>query len=62
MKVEIAQEKENGKKYTALLITEQGPALSQKFDSPFTLLAFLRKRKALAKESSEPFAVVRKTN
>lgn len=45
MKVEIGKEKGNGTKYTALLITEQGPALSQKFDSPRDLLTYLRKER-----------------
>ena len=38
MRIEIGKEKENGAKYTALLITDQGPALTQKFDTPRDLL------------------------
>lgn len=57
MKVEIGRE--NGK-YAALLITEQGPALSQKFDDRSGLITYLRKEKERARASGELLKVVRK--
>jgi len=61
MKVEIAKEKANGTKYIALLMTEKEP-VSQKFDTPLALLAFLREQNKLARQAGDTLDIMRRHN
>ncbi|MDI6814338.1 MAG: hypothetical protein QMD10_12530 [Desulfitobacteriaceae bacterium] len=62
MKVAIAKAKENGTKYIASLVTEQGPALPQRFDNLRSLITYIREERDKARALGQPFDLVRKPN